>query len=318
MSSSASPSSSSAILPGGTQLSSVESGRRGFFRSLAQIGRQVAGGLAYAHARGIVHRDIKPSNLLLDTEGVVWIADFGLAKGEDEGLTQTGDILGTLRYMAPERFRGEGDARADVYALGLTLYELLTLRPGFDSSDRLKLIEQIKTEEPPRPRSVDGRIPRDLETIVLKAIEKDPKARYPTAEAMGEDLGRFLADEPIRARQVGSSERYWRWARRNPVIAIMGGALTGLLVMVTVGALLAAGRFAGLAETPGNLATRERSARREADQARETAETARTAAQNAQQKMERIAAQADADKETAQRENYRSNDQAGRVDVAGR
>ena len=110
----------------------VESGRRGLFRSLAQIGRQVAGGLAYAHARGIVHRDIKPSNLLLDTEGVVWIADFGLAKGDDEGLTHTGDIVGTLRYMAPERFRGEGDARADVYALGLTLYELLTLRPGFD------------------------------------------------------------------------------------------------------------------------------------------------------------------------------------------
>ena len=111
------------------------SGRRSrFFRSVAQIGRQAAQGLAYAHASGIVHRDIKPSNLLLDHAGVVWIADFGLAKGEDEGLTHTGDILGTLRYMAPERFRGEGDARADVYALGLTLYELVTLRPGFDSS----------------------------------------------------------------------------------------------------------------------------------------------------------------------------------------
>ena len=141
---------------------------------------------------------------------MVWIADFGLAKGDDEGLTQSGDILGTIRYMAPERFRGEGDARADVYALGLTLYELLTLRPAFESSDRLKLIERIKTEEPARPRSVDARIPRDLETIVLKAIEKDPKARYPTAEAMGEDLRRFLADEPIKARQVGAAERYWR------------------------------------------------------------------------------------------------------------
>ena len=226
LSPSTSPSSSSAILPGGALLSSVESGRRGFFRSLAQIGRQVAGGLAYAHARGVVHRDIKPSNLLLDTEGVVWIADFGLAKGDDEGLTQSGDILGTLRYMAPERFRGEGDARADVYALGLTLYELLTLRPGFGSSDRLELIERIKTEEPVKPRSVDARIPRDLETIVLKAIEKDPKARYQTAEAVGEDLGRFLADEPIRARQVGAPERYWRWARRNPGIAILGGVLS--------------------------------------------------------------------------------------------
>src|SRR6516162_3085357 len=243
----ASPSSSSAILPGGTQLSSVESGRRTFFRSLAQIGRQVAGGLAYAHARGIVHRDIKPSNLLLDTDGVVWIADFGLAKGDDEGLTQSGDILGTLRYMAPERFRGEGDARADVYALGLTLYELLTLRPGFASSDRLRLIEQIKTQEPLRPRAVDARIPRDLETIVLKAIEKDPKARYQSAEVMGEDLRRFLADEPIRARQVSAAERYWRWARRNPVIAVLGGVLTALLVAVSIGSILAASYFRSLA-----------------------------------------------------------------------
>jgi len=233
-SSPASLASNSAILPGGTQLSSIESGRRAFFRSLAHIGRQVAGGLAHAHARGIVHRDIKPSNLLLDTEGVVWIADFGLAKGDDEGLTQSGDILGTLRYMAPERFRGEGDARADIYALGLTLYELLTLRSGFDSPDRLRMIEQIKTEEPQPPRAVDPRIPRDLETIVLKAIEKDPKVRYQSAEALSEDLGRFLADEPIRARHVSAAERYWRWARRNPVIAVLGGVLTGVLVVGTV------------------------------------------------------------------------------------
>ena len=169
-----SASTASAILPGGTVLTSAESARKRLFRSLAQIGRQVAGGLAYAHARGIVHRDIKPSNLLLDTEGVVWIADFGLAKMEDDGLTLSGDILGTLRYMAPERFRGDGDARADVYALGLTLYELFTLLPVFSSPDRLKLIEQIKTEEPKKPRAIDAQIPRDLETIVLKAIEKDP------------------------------------------------------------------------------------------------------------------------------------------------
>ncbi len=212
-------SSSSAILPGGTQLSSAESGRHAFFRSLAHIGRQVAGGLAYAHTRGIVHRDIKPSNLLLDTEGVVWITDFGLAKGDDEGLTQSGDILGTIRYMAPERFRGESDVRGDVYALGLTLYELLTLRCGFSGSDRLKVIEQIKTEEPERPRVIDPRIPRDLETIVLKAIEKDPKARYRSAEAMGEDLRRFLADEPIVARPVQFWERGLKSARRRPALA---------------------------------------------------------------------------------------------------
>ncbi len=279
LSSSTPTTSSSAILPGGAQLSSAESGRRAFFRSLAQIGRQVAGGLAYAHARGVVHRDIKPSNLLLDTEGVVWIADFGLAKGEDEGLTQSGDILGTLRYMAPERFRGQGDARADVYALGLTLYELLTLRPGFDSPDRLKLIEQIKAEEPQRPRSVDGRIPRDLETIVLKAIEKDPKARYQSAEALGEDLGRFLADEPIKARQVSAAERYWRWARRNPVIAVLGGVLTAVLLATTVGSILAASYFRDLAGSESRANQQSQEDRRAAIAARQEAILERDKAQ---------------------------------------
>jgi eukaryotic-like serine/threonine-protein kinase len=212
------------VLPGGAPIATTAlSGRRPpFFRGVAQIGRQAAQGLAYAHARGIVHRDIKPSNLLLDHTGVVWIADFGLAKAEDDGLTATGDVLGTLRYMAPERFRGEGDARADLYALGLTHYELMTLRPAFVTSDRLKLIEQVKTEEPARPRSLDGRIPRDLETIVLKAIEKDPKQRYASALPLAEDLRRFLADEPIAARRTSAAERYARWARRNPTIAALG------------------------------------------------------------------------------------------------
>ncbi len=209
-------SSTSAVLPGGTQVSAVESsGRRlPFFRSVAQIGRQAAQGLAYAHARGIIHRDIKPSNLLLDSTGVVWIADFGLAKADDDGLTATGDILGTIRYMSPERFRGEGDARADIYALGLTLYELLTLRPGFESSDRLQMIERIKTEDPIQPRLLDNRIPRDLETIVLKAIDKDPDRRYPTADAMAEDLRRYLDDEPVLARRTPSRRRWSRPAGR--------------------------------------------------------------------------------------------------------
>jgi serine/threonine protein kinase/outer membrane murein-binding lipoprotein Lpp len=261
-------SSGSAILPGGTQLSSVESGHHKLFRSLAQIGRQVAAGLAYAHARGIVHRDIKPSNLLLDTEGVVWITDFGLAKGDDEELTQSGDILGTIRYMAPERFRGEGNARADVYALGLTLYELLTLRPGFESAGRLSMIEQIKSEEPLRPRAIDPRIPRDLETIVLKAIEKDPKARYQSADAMGEDLQRFLADEPIRARQVGTMERYWRLARRNPEIAGLGAALIGVLMLATGVSLAAMDRFRTQAKTQHMLADAREAERQAADAAR--------------------------------------------------
>ena len=224
---------SSVVLPGGSQLSAVGSGRRSFFRSAAHIGRQVAAGLSYAHTRGIVHRDIKPSNLLLDTQGVVWITDFGLAKASDDGLTQTGDILGTVRYMAPERFRGEGDGRADVYALGLTLYELLTLRPAFDSPDRLQLIEKIKTQDPPRPRALDPRIPRDLETIVLKAIDKDPKGRYGSADALAADLRRFLDDEPIHARPVGPLERAWIWAKRRPAAAA--------LLLVSVAAVVALG-----------------------------------------------------------------------------
>jgi WD40 repeat protein/tetratricopeptide (TPR) repeat protein len=241
----------SAVLPGGSQVSTSQlSGQRApFFRSVAEIGRQAAQGLAYAHASGIVHRDIKPSNLLLDHAGVVWIADFGLAKAGDDDLTETGDLVGTLRFMAPERFRGEGDARADIYALGLTLYELLTLHPAYHSSDRLRLIEKIQAEEPRGPRSIDGRIPRDLETIVLKATDKDPRSRYQSAEAMAEDLRRFLAAEPILARQVGVAERYWRWARRNKAVAVLGGVLAVFLVAVSVGSIVAASYFRGLARS---------------------------------------------------------------------
>src|SRR5262245_7532618 len=167
------PAAAPAMLPGPVQLSAAHSDPRHFFRSAAQLGHQAATALAHAHARGIVHRDIKPSNLLLDGAGVVWVTDFGLAYQPQERaqggppLTHAGDILGTLRYMAPERFQGECDARADVYALGLTLYELLTLRPAFDETDRLRLIEQIKDHEPLRPRSLDPRIPRYLGTMVL-------------------------------------------------------------------------------------------------------------------------------------------------------
>ena len=171
--------------PGSPDLSDVQSGCNAYYRSIAHVGWQVADALAYAHARGVVHRDIKPSNLLLDAAGVVWVTDFGLAKADEDDITHTGSIVGTLRYMAPERFRGEGDARADIYALGATLYELLTLKPAFPSGDRLRLIEQIAAVAPRRPRMVDPSIPRDLETIVVKAMEKSSQNRYLSAEAMG-------------------------------------------------------------------------------------------------------------------------------------
>jgi WD40 repeat protein len=231
-----------AALSGHSQLSIVETDYRHYCRNVARLGLQAAEALAYAHARGIIHRDIKPANLLLDTTGVLWVSDFGLVKTQDPALTETGDLVGTLRYMAPERFRGECDARADVYALGLTLYELLVLRPAFDGQDRMHLVEQIGRQEPARPRVLDSRIPRDLETILMKAIEKDPRRRYASAEALAGDLRRFLADEPIQARRIGPLERLGRWGRRNPVVA----SLTAAVVLVT--ALGFAGVFGQMQE----------------------------------------------------------------------
>jgi serine/threonine protein kinase len=209
---------------------------RDFARQVARVGLQVAQALGYAHAQGVLHRDIKPSNLLHDIQGTVWVADFGLAKsmtGADD-LSNEGDVLGTLRYMAPERFRGEADARSDLYALGLTLYELLTLRPAFDQEDRDRLIHQVTTGVPPRPRTLNPEIPRDLETIVLKAIEHEPARRYQDADELADDLQRFLADRPIRARPVGAIERAWKWSRRKPAIA---GLLAALAVAVLVGSV---------------------------------------------------------------------------------
>jgi serine/threonine-protein kinase len=212
-----------------------------YFRGVARVGVQVAEALAYAHRQGVLHRDIKPSNLLLDTHGTVWVTDFGLAKAADgDALTGSGDILGTLRYMAPERFRGVSEARGDVYSLGVTLYELVTLRPAFADADRLRLIERVKTEEPPRPRQLDRRIPRDLETIVVKAMAKEPAARYATAQALAEDLRRFLADRPIQARPAGGAERLWRWGRRNPVVACL---LAGLFVALAGGLIGVTGQW---------------------------------------------------------------------------
>jgi serine/threonine protein kinase/WD40 repeat protein len=206
-----------------------------YFRGVARLGVQVAEALAYAHRQGIVHRDIKPSNLLLDTQGAVWVTDFGLVKDESgDNLTQTGDIVGTVRYMAPERFEGRGDARSDVYGLGATLYELLALRPAFEDASRARLVERVLHEEPVPPRKLDPRIPRDLETIALKALAKELAGRYQTAGEMAEDLRRFLADRPVRARRSSAVERAWRWCRRNPVIAGLLTVVATLLVVIAV------------------------------------------------------------------------------------
>jgi WD40 repeat protein/serine/threonine protein kinase/tetratricopeptide (TPR) repeat protein len=265
-----------------SSLSGIHAGHRPYFRSVARIGQQAALALAHAHARGIIHRDVKPSNLLLDEAGVVWVTDFGLAKTEDDNLTRTGDLPGTLRYMAPERFEGRCDGRADTYALGLTLYELLVLAPAFPASDRLHVLEQIRNREPPRPRLVDARVPRDLETIVLKAIEKDPARRYRSANELAEDLRRFLADEPIQARQVTAAERLTRWCRRNPVVAGLLATVAATLLAGSVVAAFFAVRAndnAQQAQANEKRALDEKAqadqARREADQAGRETDTAR-------------------------------------------
>jgi WD40 repeat protein len=215
------------LLPGRSRDGSTSRQRKPtYWQSVAQIGVQVAQALEYAHKQGVLHRDIKPSNLILDTQGTVWVTDFGLAKAEGaENLTHTGDILGTLRYMPPEAFEGQSAARGDVYSLGLTLYELLAFEPAFAEKERNRLIKQVTQEEPAQLGKLNRHVPRDVATIVHKAIEKDPRQRYPSAAALAEDLQRFLADEPIKARRVSPMERLRRWCRRNPVVAGLTAAL---------------------------------------------------------------------------------------------
>jgi serine/threonine protein kinase len=213
--------------------------RRRYFRRVAQLGQIAAEALEHAHQLGVVHRDIKPANLLVDGRGELWITDFGLALFQSSaGLTLTGELLGTLRYMSPEQawaIRGQVDHRTDVYSLGITLYELLTLRPAFDGQDRQELLRQLASEEPPAPRSLDRTIPVELETIVLKAIAKSPDERYDTAQELADDLQRFLEDKPIAARRPALAERVIKWARRHKPLV---GSAVALLVLSLIGSVV--------------------------------------------------------------------------------
>ena len=178
-------------------------------RWVARVGEQVADALQYAHSRGTWHRDIKPANLLIDDQQTVWITDFGVAQlaGGDD-LTLPGDLVGTLRYMSPEQLDGLADARSDIYSLGLTLYEMLTLRPAFGQSSRTRLLRQISEAEPEPLRTGNPCAPRDLVTIVAKAMAREPERRYSSAGELAEDLRRFLSDEPIRGCRVTVAERF--------------------------------------------------------------------------------------------------------------
>ena len=208
-----------------------------YYHWIATLIRQAADALAYAHQQGIIHRDIKPSNVLVDTRGNGWIADFGLARrATDPGLSQlaTGPV-GTPRYMSPEQATGTPvDPRSDIYSLGSTLYELLTLRPPFDGKTSAEVIGQIRNNDPLLPRQIAPRTPRDLETIALKAMAKRPEDRYVSAEALADDLGRFLTLEPIRARRISPIGRLIRFARRHPFSSsISAVAATTVLAVAT-------------------------------------------------------------------------------------
>lgn len=203
------------------------------WHEIARLGASVADALDYAHVMGVWHRDIKPSNLILDRQGVIWVTDFGLARHEDrEAVTATGDLVGTLKYMAPEQFNGEFDGRSDTYSLGLTIYEMLTQRAGFTENHHVKLMKLKTSTLPPDPRSIRSDIPRDLETIVMKACAINPAHRYIRPAELAADLRRFMEDRPIHARRATWRERVYRWARRNPLPAALGLLSTLLLLSV--------------------------------------------------------------------------------------
>ncbi len=213
-------------------------------RRAAEITRTLCDAIQHAHERGVLHRDLKPSNVLLDAEGRPHVTDFGLARraGDPNELTVSGQVLGTPGYMAPEQAAGrsrEATAASDTYSLGALLYHLLTARAPFVGETPAAVLRQVEEHDPVSPRLLNPSVPRDLETITLKALAKDPSRRYPTARALADDLNRFLRGEPILARPVSQGERLWRWCRRKPALAALSAAL-GLSLVIGIAAVAAA------------------------------------------------------------------------------
>jgi WD40 repeat protein/serine/threonine protein kinase len=224
---------------------------RDYLRHMAELVRQVATAAHALHAAGVIHRDVKPGNIMVPADGgEAVLMDLGLARLTDDAqgrLTRTSSFVGTLRYASPEQVLGVGalDGRADVYSLGATLWELLTLRPMFGATDRTpasELMQRVQYEEPEPARRHNPAVPRDLDAVVLKCLEKDPAKRYATAQELADDLRRFLGGEPVRARPVGRAERSWRWCRRHP--ARVGAAVFGVLAALASAGLLLGSLFA--------------------------------------------------------------------------
>jgi serine/threonine protein kinase/WD40 repeat protein len=240
---------------------------RGHIRRVAELVAQAADALEYAHGMGVVHRDVKPANLLLDAGGDIWVTDFGLARlGEGPGLTVSGDLLGTLRYMSPEQAlakHGLVDHRTDVYSLGATLYELLTLRPAVDGASKQEVLHRLAFAEPVAPRKLDRSVPAELETVTLKALAKNPAERYATAQELADDLRRFLDDRPTLARPPGPLQRLRKWSHRHRPLAVgLATSLTLLAAGLVLGAVSYGIRQGELAEKESRFAReKERSER---------------------------------------------------------
>jgi WD40 repeat protein/tRNA A-37 threonylcarbamoyl transferase component Bud32 len=272
-------------------------------RAAAELLVKLTDGMAAAHAKGIVHRDLKPGNILLSETGEPKIADFGLAKVGQSDMTATGVIMGTPRYMAPEQAAGrvrDVGTHTDTYALGAILYELLTGQPPFKGDSDVGTLDQVRTRDPARPRAIDPSVPRDLETIALKCLQKEPARRYASVSALGADLRAHLDGKPISARPTGTAERAWKWVKRNPVVAVLLGA---------VAVSLLAGASAAYANYQ-DARTQERIANDRAnDAAREAAEAKR---------LEGVAAEkaADADREATEAKKQKGFVEQKALDLA--
>jgi eukaryotic-like serine/threonine-protein kinase len=264
-------------------------------REAAHMVETLAQAMQYAHEHGVIHRDLKPANILLTVDGMPKITDFGLAKRleEESSQTKSGTLMGTPNYMAPEQARGEVQLvgpLADVYTLGAILYELLTGRPPFQGATVLETVKQVTNEEPMPPSRLQPHVPRDLETICLKCLQKDMVKRYGSARLLADDLRRFLSDEPILARPVSNWERLSRWCRRNPRVAALVGTVALLLIVVAVGSFAFAYRISQeMAETERQKkiadqnAVAEKLAREEADRNADLAERQALEARRAQE-----------------------------------